>query len=225
MLLYLIIWWIIPIAGLVIFFGISIHHFGQSNFENTKLLYLPSILWGIWVLLFPVLLHSQEAITIFQQMLLSNNFRFQFIQYPITDLFKIITLGIFTFLYFIVLKIFEPQSLFKYFFQFLIVTFWYLLTPLLFGFIIFFCLWHSLQSLKHQSHYFLKLSKANLKEFIIKMIPFSAVALGFFGIYIYYRGFILSEAFILLSILTFPHVLIMDKLYKKSSAFLHTTKN
>ena len=216
MALYLIVWWLIPILALLIFFFISIHHFGQSNFENSKVFYLPSVLWGTWVLLFPVIIHINDAIIIFQQMIAANNINLDIIKYPINDLCKFIFIVGFSLFYFFILRYFETKNLLKYFLQFVIVTIWYFFTPLLFGFIIFFCLWHSLQSLKHQSDYYLELTKSNLGDFVLKMIPFSLIALGFFGIYVLYRGFIISEAFILLSIITFPHVLIMDKLYKKS---------
>ena len=145
-----------------------------------------------------------------------NIINLEIIKYPINDLYKFIIIVGFSLFYLFILRYFETKNLLKYFLQFVIVTIWYFFTPLLFGFIIFFCLWHSLQSLKHQSDYYLELTKSNLGDFVLKMIPFSLIALGFFGIYVLYRGFIISEAFILLSIITFPHVMIMDKLYKKS---------
>jgi hypothetical protein len=45
------------------------------------------------------------------------------------------------------------------------------------------------------------------------MLPFSAIALVAFGLYVYMRGFQISEAFILLSLITLPHVLVMHRLY------------
>ena len=216
-------WWLMPFLALLIFFFISIHHFGQSNFENSKVFYLPSILWGTWVLLLPVLIHSDEAINIFKQMLSLNDAKLELIEYPLNTSFNPILISIFlgfSILYFLSLNYFESKNKLKYFIQFIIVTIWYLITPLLFGFIIFFCLWHSMQSLKHQSEYYIKLTQNNLTDFILKMIPFSLIALGFFAVYIYFRGFILSEAFILLSIITFPHVLKMDSLYKKADNYM-----
>ncbi len=223
MAIYGITWWLLPFLALLIFFFISIHHFGQSNFENSTVFYLPSILWGTWVLLLPVLIHSDEAILIFKQMLSLNDTKLNLIEYPFNTSFNPILISVlmgFSILYFLSLKYFENKNILKYFIQFTVVTTWYLLTPLLFGFIIFFCLWHSLQSLKHQSEYYIKLTQNKIGDFIFKMVPFSLIALGFFAVYIYFRGFILSEAFILLSIITFPHVLIMDSLYKKAGNYL-----
>jgi len=225
MFLYLIVWYFIPILALILFFGISIHHFGQSNFENKAVSHLPSILWGTWVLLFPVFIHSQEAISIFQQMITVGmlNINLPIINYSFENeikIWKLILIFIFSIVYFITLKYQYSKHFLSYFIQFIVVTVWLYFTPLLFGFIVFFCLWHSLQSLKHQSEVYFQLSQKTLGDFITKMIPFSLVALLFFLVYIYFRGLIISEAFILLSIITFPHVIVMHKLYNKTIASL-----
>jgi len=225
MFFYLIVWYFIPILALILFFGISIHHFGQSNFENKAVSHLPSILWGTWVLLFPVFIHSQEAITIFQQMTSVGMFpvNFPIVNYSIINdikLWKIILVCSFSVIYIISLKYYYSRNLIPYFIQFIVVTVWLYVTPLLFGFIVFFCLWHALQSLKHQSGVYFQLSQKSLRDFTKKMIPFSLVALVFFLVYIYFRGLIISEAFILLSIITFPHVIVMHKLYNKTIASL-----
>jgi Brp/Blh family beta-carotene 15,15'-monooxygenase len=219
MLIYLIVWWYFPILALIIFFLISIHHFGQSNFENTSLVYLPSILWGTWVLLFPVVIHYNTATTIFNQMIHPFKIGLQldaYVAYENIDLFKILIIAGFALIYFITLNYFESKVRFKYLLQFALVTIWFVITPLLFGFILFFSFWHSLQSLKHQSQFYTSVSQKNRFDFILKMLPFSIIALGSFAIYVYFRGFIISEAFILLSIITLPHVIVMHRLYNKS---------
>jgi Brp/Blh family beta-carotene 15,15'-monooxygenase len=221
MFLYLGLWWIAPLLALILFFVISFHHFGQSNFENDSINYLPSWLWGIWVLVFPVLLHWNEAVGIFGQMLSSNNLfttNFFVEQRAIADfnwpLSAMITLGIF---YLLSLIIYERQNIVHYTIQFALVTIWYLITPLLFGFIIFFCLWHALQSMRHQAMYFKQSAGGTLLEFLKAMLPFSLLALLSFGVYVYFRGFQIAEAFILLSMITLPHVLVMHRLYHKTS--------
>lgn len=221
MLLYLGLWWIAPIVALILFFVISFHHFGQSNFENDSINYLPSWLWGMWVLVFPVLLHWKEATGIFRQMLSSNNLftpSFFAEQSAISDfswpLSAMITLGIF---YLLSLIIYERQNILHYIVQFVLITIWYVISPLLSGFIIFFCLWHALQSMRHQSMYFKQSEGGTLLEFLKAMLPFSLLALLSFGVYVYFRGFQLAEAFILLSMITLPHVLVMHRLYHKTS--------
>lgn len=221
MLLYLGLWWIAPILALILFFVISFHHFGQSNFENDSINYLPSWLWGMWVLVFPVLLHWKEATGIFRQMLSSNNLftpSFFAEQSAISDfswpLSAMITLGIF---YLLSLIIYERQNIVHYIVQFILITIWYVISPLLSGFIIFFCLWHALQSMRHQAMYFKQSAGGTLLEFLKAMLPFSLLALLSFGVYVYFRGFQIAEAFILLSMITLPHVLVMHRLYHKTS--------
>ncbi len=221
MFLYLGLWWIAPLLALILFFVISFHHFGQSNFENDSINYLPSWLWGIWVLVFPVLLRWNEASGIFQQMLSSNSLftPSSFVdQSAIADfnwpLWVMISLAM---LYLLSLIIYERRNIIHYSGQFILITIWYLVTPLLSGFIIFFCLWHALQSMRHQAMYFKQSAGGTLMEFLKAMLPFSLLALISFAVYVYFRGFQIAEAFILLSMITLPHVLVMHQLYHKTS--------
>jgi Brp/Blh family beta-carotene 15,15'-monooxygenase len=221
MFLYLGLWWIAPLLALILFFVISFHHFGQSNFENDSINYLPSWLWGIWVLVFPVLLHWNEASGIFQQMLSSNSLftPSSFVdQSAIADfnwpLWVMISLAM---LYLLSLIIYERRNIIHFSGQFILITIWYLVTPLLSGFVIFFCLWHALQSMRHQAMYFKQSTGGTLLEFLKAMLPFSLLALISFAVYVYFRGFQIAEAFILLSMITLPHVLVMHQLYHKTS--------
>lgn len=215
---YLLVWWYLPILGLIVFFLISFHHFGQSNFENDKLLYLPSLLWGIWIIAFPVLLHFEEALSIFNEMInvrqatsindnLVNNI-------SAWQIYVAITIAI---CYLFSLYYLKKKHFLNYLVQFILVSIWYLITPLIFGFIVVFCLWHALQSIRHQSNFYTENFAGNQWKFIKAMVPFSLIALVIFLGYLYLFGFNISEAFILLSLITLPHVLVMDKLYRNSS--------
>jgi len=215
--LYIIIWWNMPLLALIIFFLISFHHLGQSNFENDRLLYLPSLLWGLWILAFPVLLHFDQAISIFNGMINFNQ--------PILITNKVIN-NIAAWQIYIALTIaisylfslyhFKRKYFLNYLIQFTLVSIWYLFTPLIFGFIVVFCLWHAFQSLRHQSIYYKENNEERKWKFFMSMLPFSLIALAIFLYYVYFYGFKINEAFILLSLITLPHVLVMDKLYKKS---------
>lgn len=221
MLVYLVAWYFVPLIALITFFVISFHHFGQSNFQNESTRYLPSWLWGIWILALPVMIHLKEATHIFEQMLSSNhvplfsdfydqhieiNFNWPFI--------TVILLGV---LYLISLLVFERENSMLYILQFVVITLWYIFTPLLLGFIVVFCLWHSMQSLQHHYIKFQQITDGTLQQFIGAMLPFSLAAIISFIIYFCFRDFKMGEAFVLLSIITLPHVLIMHRLYHKSN--------
>ena len=213
--LYILLWWFAPILAFVLFFLISFHHFGQSNFENESVRYLSSWLWGIWLIIVPVIFHWQEAFTIFNQMLsIHTNLTISSSDhYKDFNHLRIISLIFLGSIYLVSLFLFERKNILYYTIQFVVVTLWYWFTPLLTGFIIVFCLWHSLQSVRHQTIFFQQIFGGDLFQFLKKMLPFSAIALVAFGLYVYMRGFQISEAFILLSLITLPHVLVMHRLY------------
>ena len=213
--LYILLWWFAPILAFVLFFLISFHHFGQSNFENESVRYLSSWLWGIWLIIVPVIFHWQEAFTIFNQMLsIHTNLTISSSDHSKdVNQLGIISLIFLGSIYLVSLFLFERKNILYYTIQFVVVTLWYWFTPLLTGFIIVFCLWHSLQSVRHQTIFFQQNFGGDMFQFLKKMLPFSAIALVAFGLYVYMRDFQISEAFILLSLITLPHVLVMHRLY------------
>ena len=212
---YIVLWYFIPLAALVLFFAVSFHHFGQSNFENERVWYLPSVLWGIILLTFPVILHFEEALLIFKSMIGQGNFnQLIFKVEPFNlDNWQIATLGLLSFIYLISILIYQKENFFKYLFQHILISLWYFFTPLLFGFIVVFCLWHALQSTQHQVNFYTSFYKKLSKEFFVAMLPFSLISLSAFGLYLYFFEFSIGQSFILLSLITLPHVLVMHKLY------------
>ena len=99
------------------------------------------------------------------------------------------------------------------------------LLPLLIGFTLYFATWHSFKVLTEEFAFLKRSSpKFQLGDFIKKLMPFSL--LSFFGLgmlfFISQSGFIqVSEIlllFILLSVLTLPHSIVMDGFYSKFMA-------
>lgn len=215
MALYLVAWWLMPIFALAVFFIISLHHFGQSNFENQQVWHLPSLLWGVWTLLLPVLLHYNEALLIFKSMISLTAYDGNLVSESIRlEGWQLAVIFIFGAVYIISLFYYERKAILPFTIQFVLVTVWYIITPLLFGFIIVFCLWHSIQSLQHQANYFREVFSKSTRAFIYAMLPFSAIALLFFSAYIAFFDFNISLSFVLLSLISLPHVIVMHQLYK-----------
>ncbi|QEK50922.1 hypothetical protein FYC62_03975 [Pedobacter aquae] len=212
---YALLWYFIPLLALLVFFVVSFHHFGQSNFENENISYFPSILWGIVLLAFPVVLHLEEALFIFKAMIGKGNFNeFIYDTSPLTlTNWQIATLLLLGFAYLISIYIYQKQHLLKYCLQLVLVTLWYLFTPLLFGFIVVFCLWHALQSTQHQVIFYTQRYQKRKRDFFIAMLPFSLISLAGFALYLYFFDFNIGQSFILLSLITLPHVLVMHRLY------------
>jgi beta-carotene 15,15'-dioxygenase len=217
--LYVLLWYFLPLAALILFFIVSFHHFGQSNFENQEVWYLPSILWGILLLAFPVVLHFEEAILIFKSMIgkgVFNELIFSVKPFNLA-VWQIAALIFICFAYLTSIFIYQKKHFFKYLLQLALVSLWYLFTPLLFGFIVVFCLWHALQSTQHQVHYYTTFYKKKTFDFFLAMLPFSVISLLGFAFYVYFFSFNIGQSFILLSLITLPHVLVMHKLYGKGS--------
>jgi Brp/Blh family beta-carotene 15,15'-monooxygenase len=212
---YALLWYFLPILALVLFFIISFHHFGQSNYESESIWHPSSILWGICLIMLPVILHFQEAMIIFNSMLTYNQSYVVNQNYSITiNSWQIISISIFMVVYLYSIYKFEKSKILNYSLQLTLIIIWYFLTPLLFGFIMVFCLWHSLQSLRHQQAYFKSITYQSSRFFFLSMLPFSMVALLFFALYLYFFDFNIGGAFILLSLITLPHVLITHEQYQ-----------
>jgi Brp/Blh family beta-carotene 15,15'-monooxygenase len=213
--LYALLWYYIPLAALILFFVISFHHFGQSNHENQSIWHLPSILWGVILIVLPVIIHFEEAILIFKSMLAYNQTYAIDQIYPNQfTLWKMISITVLCIAYLVSIYLLEKKELLKYITQFALITIWYFFTPLLFGFIMVFCLWHSFQSLRHQKSYFQSIVKSSSRYFYLAMLPFSSIALVAFAAYLYYFDFHIGGAFILLSLITLPHVLVTHRQYQ-----------
>lgn len=218
MALYLLAWWLLPVFALAIFFIISLHHFGQSNFENQQVWHIPSLLWGIWILLLPVLLHYNEAILIFKSMVSFNVYEGDLVSQRIKlEIWQVLIMLIFSVIYIASLFFYERRNIIPYTIQFVLVTIWFTLTPLLFGFIIVFCLWHSIQSLQHQASYFKEVFSKSTRAFLYAMLPFSVIALFFFCMYVVLFDFNISLSFVLLSLISLPHVIVMHQLYNNDA--------
>lgn len=214
MLLYLALWYVWPMLSLALFLLISIHHFGQSNFNTNRIWSLDSILWGSWLVVFPVLKHSQEVFGIFSTMLGRPGATFSDIENLNNSGLLIVSI-VFVLLYVAVLYRTHRSSWFWYLIQWFLVTVWYWLTPLLLGFVVVFCFWHALQSMQYQLDYVRVNYNQNRKKTLMGFVPFGLMALvGMAFLLRFDLESNLGFAFVLLSLVTLPHVVVMDGLYR-----------
>ena len=214
MLLYLALWYVWPMLSLALFLLISIHHFGQSNFNTNRIWSLDSILWGSWLVVFPVLKHSQEVFGIFSTMLGRPGATSSYIGHLNNSGLLIVSI-VFVLLYVAVLYRTHRSSGFWYLIQWFLVTVWYWLTPLLLGFVVVFCFWHALQSMQYQLDYVRVNYNQNRKKTLMGFVPFGLMALvGMAFLLRFDLESNLGFAFVLLSLVTLPHVVVMDGLYR-----------
>jgi len=214
MLLYLALWFVWPMLSLGLFLLISIHHFGQSNFNTNRIWSLDSVLWGSWLVGFPVLKHSQEVFGIFSTMLGRSNATVSDIGHLNESSLLVVSI-IFVLMYGAVLYRSHRSSWLSYLLQWFLVTVWYWFTPLLLGFVVVFCFWHALQSMQYQLDYVSVNYKQNRKKTLMGFVPFGLMALVGMGFLLRFDlESNLGFAFVLLSLVTLPHVVVMDGLYR-----------
>ena len=214
MLLYLALWFVWPMLSLGLFLLISIHHFGQSNFNTNRIWSLDSVLWGSWLVGFPVLKHSEEVFGIFATMLGQSGSAVSSFGH-LNDSGLLVVSIIFVLMYGAVLYRSHRSSWLSYLLQWFLVTVWYWFTPLLLGFVVVFCFWHALQSMQYQLDYVSVNYKQNRKKTLMGFVPFGLMALVGMGFLLRFDlESNLGFAFVLLSLVTLPHVVVMDGLYR-----------
>jgi lycopene beta-cyclase len=198
------VWLILPDMALIVFIAYTGWHFGQADFNQWRLKQgIISFLWGLAVLFTILTFHFQETLDILSQIpgLKFNDYKYLINENQIVLLKSIVLL--FT-IALIALK--KSQSM--------LLTFAYLIVssmlPLLFSFGIYFVLQHSLHGWSHLKSD-LKMSSYHLW---LKSLPFSVMgALIFAAFMLTNSKEYLGVFFIILSCISIPHVLSMNRFY------------
>ncbi len=224
MALYSAVWWFVPQLAFWIFILVSAYHFGQSNwsflkFRNGIVKNFTFLFWGVAILGVPVILYFDQASIIVLEMtgvqlVMENAYRAAFIFLLIFGV-----TGTLIFLYnsgVLSAKLFQIE-LGKFFLLMLL----FFTTPLLVGFGVYFVMWHSLTSILDQ----VKVVKSNdqsfgFKAYIRSTIPLTLVAFtGLSLFYFFFNGYFdkgqnLGFLFIFIAVITIPHAVLMEWLYR-----------
>ena len=208
-----------PSIALLFFVLLSVYHFGEQHFEvNFK-----SQLKNNFSKIILVLLHGFIVFSIiFRNNILSVTDVFKVFELPFFDLNSItIILLISSLFYFLIIII--NYGLKKLFWEELIlIGLFYLLSSistLIFSFSIYFIFFHSLLSINDQVKFIYgSSSSSNIKKYILSSLPYffiSIISLTLFYILfdIQSQNF-LPIIFIFLAAITFPHILVIEKMYR-----------
>ena len=216
--IYLGVWMIWPGIAFIIFLLITAWHFGETDFHSFQLKnHNPSLLflYGISITLW-LLVQEKETLLHWTNIITQGNSLATVTVEKITSIspyWWYITLAI-------ILVLNNEGSKKSYIASFFFLLFVFLLsyTTLLIGFVIYFTGWHSLHALQH-----IRMSAFKTEHFkvLVKKALFPTVgALVFLGAIVWLGnkewmqiGF-LPAIFILLSILTLPHMLVMHRMYE-----------
>ena len=215
---YLALWYFIPVLALLAFLIMSAYHFGQSHFltvpANPKFSSVLFLSRGGFFLS-AILLGSWDTTILILSPIIDLAFLGQF-RLPLLGLF----LGATLLIQLISGPKFNKNHLLELFILGPILYF----TPLLVGFIVYFGFWHALPSMMAE-YRFLRSFKAydSFKKFMIQLLPFSLISLLGIGLIVWLGLKNLNELelilvfFVLISLISFPHILYMDRFLKNQN--------
>jgi Brp/Blh family beta-carotene 15,15'-monooxygenase len=225
---YALVWMYFPITSMIAFLLLSAFHFGQSQFTHIKLnnkwlkssLYL---VWGISILSALVVYnHSQiEELASLNEDVLALMPAFHFT----INVVILISTSLVTTAILVVLKLrnsIDAKTFGTQFLLFGVIHLSFLLLPLLVGFTLYFSIIHSMHVLLQEFSFLKRKTKLfGIKHFIKLLTPYTLVSIVGLAVLLTlsYLQFIPVSGtllvFIVISILTLPHSIVMDNFYFK----------
>ncbi|MBY5949841.1 MAG: Brp/Blh family beta-carotene 15,15'-dioxygenase [Cyclobacteriaceae bacterium] len=213
---YLVVWYFLPQVALVIFLAFSAYHFGQTHFlkiENSdvrsKILFITRGSFFLSVILF-----GDFQMTAFILDPIVDVSYLETYSFGVMGVSLILTLSI---EYWTFRKI-KFDSLV----DLVILAPLLYMAPLFISFVVYFGFWHALPSMRLEYEFLNRFPQYNsLLKFVKQLIPFTLLSLvGISGLLLFGMRFLdqselLLLFFILISLISFPHVFYMDHFIKK----------
>ncbi|MBT3684665.1 MAG: beta-carotene 15,15'-dioxygenase, Brp/Blh family [Cryomorphaceae bacterium] len=211
--------YVFPSIALLTFVIVSIYHFGEQHWEvnlsKSDYVNLNKIFLFIFhgIIFFTIIFMNNLKIV--NEVLSSFNIN------PLENYYLVLALIVFSILYFLFLL--YLKNLRKYLFSegifFSLLFLLTINTTLIFGFAIYFIFFHSLLSIKDQIKFIYDDDNPkNLKKYIITSMPYFILALTFLLIFYIVVDLetinLLPIIFTFLAAITFPHVLVIEKMYR-----------
>jgi Brp/Blh family beta-carotene 15,15'-monooxygenase len=214
--IYLLGWIYFPIPALVAFILMSAYHFGQTHFINRTVKKEFKILLYVSRGLYFLILILAGDVTLTKSILKPIATIPDLNPFIILPVFLVFTLVIqwFSKLKFNRTDLFELTILGPILF----------LSPLMISFIVYFGFWHALPSMKSEYEFLKKYPDYNtFKKFAKQLLPFSSISIVGIGIILTIginyleKSELILVFFILISLISFPHILYMDKFWGKTT--------
>jgi len=228
------VWWWDPMAGLAIFAASSAYHFGQAEVrslagKNRLTLWSRRFAWGLALLALPLILHTSAMVTTFSEW--DTTIDVQVLGH--VGRLVLIGSGLLFIGATIASALFSETSISQTLHQketWLPVGAWglyagmLLVTPPLWGFTLYFGLWHAWPALnKVADELFLRNVKDWWHALLPNYVPSLIATLAW--VFIAWRWapeYLLVGLLVLLSALTVPHMLVFERLYQKRLPALRT---
>ena len=216
----IVLFYFLPILGLILFVVFSAYHFGEQHWEYRelaipislkKLFYL---VYGLFVLQLLFILNPIDVIEIV----------FAISQYTLskTTILYIFVSNLIVFISFVI-ALFLKSSLFKdillkELLYLLVFTIIFKVSTLIWGFTIYFILWHSIPSLYEQINFIYgTFNKKNAIQYLKKAMPYWLVSLiGISLLYYVLKNTTIFSAvfFSFIAAVTFPHSFVISKMFR-----------
>lgn len=210
--------WIVPWFALLLFIVVSGYHFGEQQWQNIEKSFVFKLFeftYGLFILLLLFIFHINEV----QEVIINITSIYIFESY--------FSIGLaITTLFLLIMGIYFSQKIIEFRSKWFLETFYlfvfaiiFKVSSLIWGFAIYFILWHSIPSIINQVVHLN--GKFNWKNFLLYIkTAFAYWLISLIGIAILYLLFkdvkIFNALFFsFLAAITFPHVLVIYILYKK----------
>lgn len=222
---YGLIWYFLPLLAFAIFILLSVYHFGQSNWVNVKhkngiFARGHYLLWGVGILLTPILLHAEEAIAIVATMtdtVIST-------PQPSSVLIFIASVAALNVVVTFFLRLTGTLSTRRLIVELLtysVLLGMFFTNSLLLGFTVYFVFWHSLTSARDQYRFFERRLSPELRRQLYSEIAMTVAGAFIFCLIVWFgpgpeaalSPSIIGGVFIAISLLTMPHMLLVEQLY------------
>lgn len=221
-------WIFLPVAGMAFFLIISIYHFGQADMEDflirrepiNRLFYIARgfLIIGLIVFSDPLTTYPIMA----DAMRIETIIFSEFMPSAGTSLWVIAVIYYFIAAVGIATNRIDDAP--GFIVDSLLLTLFLLITGPLIGFAIYFALWHSAGHINEMREFFEGRGKPlSVGNFYKKATPFTIVSIAglalllFINVQLNLENQFLSLMFILISVLTLPHMLIVEKMYEEKS--------
>lgn len=212
----------VPLLALIFFIIISGYHFGEQNWIellkncNVIIIRLFQFSYGILILTSLFYFNAQEVEKIIFKIAKINIPESLFLTILIFSLLIYITLSILLIKYYTI----SPIIIFEQTFYILVLCIIFKVASLFLGFAIYFIFWHSIPSLYDQIKFLYgSFSFSNFKKYFkAAFLYWSISLLGVFVLYYISRDLLIFDAlfFSFLASITFPHFIIMLKMYNRN---------
>ena len=210
--------WIIPWFALLLFIIVSGYHFGEQQWENlekSSLFKLFEFTYGLFILMLLFnfnIKEVQEVIQNITSIVVPKNY---FTNGLIINSVSLVALGIY---YSNKLVEFKNRWMLETFYL-LVFTVIFRVSSLIWGFAIYFIIWHSIPSIINQINYLNgEVSWNNFRKYIRSAFLYWIISLiGIATLYLLFKDIEIFNAlfFSFLAAITFPHVLVIFILFKK----------